>query len=197
MDDLRIFAGSLLMIRSPRSWEASQISEPAHRLGQQQGMILIRPLLLLIPLHTPFSPFSMDEWDSQRLKLRPVQGSVPSEWMGRYPPNGDAPQAPPPLQIPRGPPRNWDRGAMIKRIRVGIMIELSTIPLYLYAMYSVKLTPNQPEVGVHVRATLRGSADPPKPLPSASLTDFPQPFCSRRCSISPWLAISSAHLEAL
>ena len=63
---------------------------------------------------------------------------------------------------------------MIKRIRVGIMIELSTIPLYLYAMYSVKLTPNhwQPKVGVHVRATLKGSADPPKPLPSASLTDF-------------------------
>ena len=106
-----------------------------------------------------------------------------------------APQAPPPLQIPRGPPRNWDRGAMIKRVRVGMMIELSTIPLYLYAMYSV--TPTRDGVGVQVRATLRGSADPLKPLPSASLTDFSQPLCSRKCSISPWQAISSAHLEAL
>jgi len=103
--------------------------------------------------------------------LRPVQGFAPSD--GDSSPDGlanmqsfinitafnKAPQVPP-LQIPRGPPRNWDRGAMIKRIRVGMMIELSTIPLYLYAMYSVKPTANQ--VGVQVRATLRGSADPPK-----------------------------------
>jgi len=105
--------------------------------------------------------------------LRPVQGFTPSD--DDSSPDGlantqslfggtasrMAPQVPL-LQIPRGPPRNWDRGAMIKHIRVGMMIELSTIPLYLYAMYSVKPTPNQ--VGVQARATLRGSADPPKPF---------------------------------
>ena len=73
------------------------------------------------------------------------------------------------------------------------MIELSTIPLYLYAMYSVKPI----QVGVKVRATLRGSADPPKPLPLASLMHFLQAFCSRKCFISPWPAISLAQLEAL
>lgn len=82
---------------------------------------------------------------------------------------------------------------MIKRIRVGMMIELSTIPLYLYAMYSVKPT----QAGVKVRAALRGLADPPKLLLSASLMDFSQAFCSRKCSILLWLAISLAQLEAL
>ncbi len=130
--------------------------------------------------------------------LPPVQGFAPRTLStGRDDSSGhdssEAPQAPP-LRIPQGPPRSWDHGAMIKRVRVGMMIELSTIPLYLYAMYSVKPTG---QVGVQVRATLRGSADPPKPLPSASLTDFSQPFCNRKCSISPWPEISSAHLEAL
>jgi len=47
---------------------------------------------------------------------------------------------------------------MIKRVRVGMMIELSTIPLYLYAMYSVKKTDRDgrtSQVGVKIRATLR------------------------------------------
>jgi len=146
----------------------------------------------------------MDWLDS----LSPVQGFALSDEPYDFSPNrlaslslqsndghntSKAPQVP--MEIPRGPPRSWDRGAMIKRIRVGMMIELSTIPLYLYAMYSVKPTQNQLEV--QVRATLRGSADPPKPLPSASLMVFSQAFCSRKCSISPWPAISLAQLEAL
>lgn len=65
---------------------------------------------------------------------------------------GGAPQIPP-LQLPQGPPRHWDYGAMIKRVHAGVMIELSTIPLYLYAMYSIK--PTNQAVALQVRATLR------------------------------------------
>jgi len=43
---------------------------------------------------------------------------------------------------------------MIKRVHAGVMIELSTIPLYLYAMYSLK--PTNRAVPLQVRATLRG-----------------------------------------
>ena len=123
--------------------------------------------------------------------LPPVQGPAPRDGPDDSSPNNQAIILP--MEIPQGPPRNWDRGAMIKRIRVGMMIELSTIPLYLYSMYSVKPT----QAGVKVRATLRGSEDPPKHLPSASLMDFSQAFCSRKCSISLWPAISLAQLEAL
>jgi hypothetical protein len=59
---------------------------------------------------------------------------------------------------------------MIKRVHAGVMIELSTIPLYLYAMYSIKPVNNA--VALQVRSTLRGQAGPPKPLPLTSLTDL-------------------------
>ena len=42
---------------------------------------------------------------------------------------------------------------MIKPLHAGVMIELSTIPLYLYAMYSIK-SANQ-AVALQVRTTLR------------------------------------------
>ena len=58
----------------------------------------------------------------------------------------------PPLSTELGPPRHFDYGATIKRVRIGVMIELSTIPLYLYAMYSVK----PQNEGLRVRAILRG-----------------------------------------
>ena len=42
---------------------------------------------------------------------------------------------------------------MIKRVHAGVMIELSTIPLYLYAMYSIK--PTNQAVALQVRTTIR------------------------------------------
>lgn len=83
---------------------------------------------------------------------------------------GDTLSVPLPPKIPKGPPGHWNSDELIKRVQVGVMVELSTIPLYLYAMYSVKTT--KPE-GVNAYKKLRGLADRPKPLPSASLTVFP------------------------
>ncbi|KAJ3568663.1 hypothetical protein NP233_g5565 [Leucocoprinus birnbaumii] len=59
----------------------------------------------------------------------------------------------PPLSTELGPPRQFDYGAAIKRACIGLLIELSTIPLYLYAMYSVKPTGDN---NLRVRALLRG-----------------------------------------
>lgn len=74
----------------------------------------------------------------------------------------------PPFNIPRGPPEHWDPNEMIQRVRVGVMVELSTIPLYLYAMYNVNLeNPQKKEAGLRARAVLRGLTEP---LPLASLT---------------------------
>ncbi|KAM6493634.1 Ferritin-like domain containing protein [Amanita muscaria] len=64
---------------------------------------------------------------------------------------GDFPNLPP-LSTELGPPRHFDYGATIKRVRIGVLIELSTIPLYLYAMHSVK----PQDEGLRVRALLRG-----------------------------------------
>lgn len=55
---------------------------------------------------------------------------------------------------------HWSATKLIQRVEIGVKIELSTIPLYLYAMYSVSLT-NQStkEGGLRARGILRGLPD--------------------------------------
>ena len=63
----------------------------------------------------------------------------------------------PPFEIPRAPPPTWSPDSVIPYVKTGMMIELSTIPLYLYAMYSIKL--DDGNSGTQTRAALRGSID--------------------------------------
>lgn len=66
------------------------------------------------------------------------------------------------LAIPKGPPQHWNSDEMIQRVKVAVRVELSTIPLYLYAMYSVSRG--------HARGELRGLANRSKSFPLAYLT---------------------------
>lgn len=64
-------------------------------------------------------------------------------------------QTNPPFEIPTKRPQQWTSDTVIPFVKSGIVVELSTIPLYLYAMYSIK-----PEYGgIQARAELRGSVD--------------------------------------
>ncbi|KAF9504781.1 hypothetical protein BS47DRAFT_1490060 [Hydnum rufescens UP504] len=62
----------------------------------------------------------------------------------------------PPFTIPSSPPVQWTPATVIPYVKIGMMVELSTIPLYLYAMYSVKPEGGAVGAGARTRALLRG-----------------------------------------
>lgn len=60
------------------------------------------------------------------------------------------------FEIPTEPPKEWTPTNVIRFVKTGMVVELSTIPLYLYAMYSIK---PEKEGGIQARAEIRGSVD--------------------------------------
>jgi hypothetical protein len=65
-----------------------------------------------------------------------------------------------PFEIPSKAPEKWSRGEVIPFVKSGMVVELSTIPLYLYALYSIK-PESEPGIqpGIQARTALRGSVD--------------------------------------
>jgi len=57
-----------------------------------------------------------------------------------------------PPWIPRRPPGEWTLDEVHKHVKTGMIIELTTIPLYLYAMYSIK----DSGAGSDARSQIRG-----------------------------------------
>jgi Ferritin-like len=61
----------------------------------------------------------------------------------------------PPFRIPAAPPAQWTPDTVIPYVKTAMMIELSTIPLYLYSKYSIQ--PDDGKMGTQARTVLRGS----------------------------------------
>jgi hypothetical protein len=61
----------------------------------------------------------------------------------------------PPFNIPREIPGRWTVDAIIPYVKTAMLVELSTISLYLYTMYTIK---NQ-GAGVDARKKIRGALD--------------------------------------
>ncbi|KAF9518004.1 hypothetical protein BS47DRAFT_1338894 [Hydnum rufescens UP504] len=59
-----------------------------------------------------------------------------------------------PFEIPTVPPDKWTPEIVVRYVKTGMLIELGTIPLYLYSMYSIQ--PDNGNIGTRARAALRG-----------------------------------------
>ncbi|KAH9957775.1 ferritin-like-domain-containing protein [Russula dissimulans] len=57
-----------------------------------------------------------------------------------------------PPWVPRRPPGEWTLDEVHNHVKTGMIIELTTIPLYLYAVYSIK----DEGAGINVRNQIRG-----------------------------------------
>jgi hypothetical protein len=75
----------------------------------------------------------------------------------------------PRFEIPRAPPAEWSANTVIPYVKTGMLIELSTIPLYLYAMYSIQ--PDNGKIGTQARSSIRGSINVFKSPLISPLTD--------------------------
>jgi hypothetical protein len=56
-----------------------------------------------------------------------------------------------PPWIPHRPPDNWTLTDVVKHTKTGMIIELTTIPLYLYAAYSIKPEGDGPKIRSKIR----------------------------------------------
>jgi len=73
---------------------------------------------------------------------------------------------------------------VIPYVKTGMLIELSTIPLYLYSMYSIK--PDKGKMGTQARAALRGVVQ--QEMLHLSLTG------NLLCALDGWLDLYDYHV---